>query len=177
MNVYVTYEELKEYLTSKPGEAIKDDQLLKQFVIKTSRLFDEYCERKFYPRIETRYFDHPTDGLIEDAWPLDSNLITAQVARVRTDELWLDDDLLALTTLTTNNGATTITSSDYLLLNGQKYAPTPYNVIRLQPNGTTTAFKYTNTPYKANALTGVWGFHNDYSNAWEIVRIRSRIIR
>src|SRR3990172_410093 len=167
MNVYITYEELKEYLTSKPGETIKDDQLLQRFVSKCSRLFDEYTERRFYPRIETRYFDHPSDGLVEAAWPTDSNLISAQVARVRNDELWLDDDLLSATTLTTNNGSVTITSSDYLLLNGDRYAPTPYNRVRLQPNGVTTHFQNTNTPYKANALTGTWGFHTDYANAWE----------
>ena len=147
MNVYITYEELKEYLQGieGAGQLTKDDKLLKQFCIKSSRLFDTFTDKKFYPRLETRNYDHPPDPC----------------------KLWLDEHLLAVTTLTTNNGGVTVDSSDYLLMKGEHYEFTPYNRIRLKSTGTTTRFTYTNEKFQANQIIGTWGYHDDWSNAFE----------
>jgi hypothetical protein len=139
MNVYATAEEVKEYLSIVSED---DDQLLRSFCIEASREIDAWCFRKFYPALATKYFDHP-----------DFNTL-----------LPLDEDLLAVTTLTTQNDNTTITSSDYYLMRGNSYNRTPYNAISLKHDE--QWYAWTGTPQKANKVIGTWGYHNDWSNAW-----------
>lgn len=164
IGVYATWEEIKDYCGILPGDVV-DDATLKRFSVAASRLFDSLTYRKFYPVQETRYYDHPGGDVVGDE-PLDSLTVSIQEAGPDTAVLWLYDDLLEIVTLTTKNGTITISAGDYLLLGGNRYGRTPYNKIRLQPNGTTTQFDYVNTPYKANVVTGLWGFHDDWANAW-----------
>ena len=153
MNVYATIDEVKLYLAlAGEGEENKDDALLLRFTIKASRMFDNFATngvmpmRRFYPTNATKNFDHPDDATL----------------------LSLKDDLLSCDTLTTENTATEIASADYVLMTANgRYNQTPFSQIQLQPDGTTTEFAYNGTPYQANAITGPWGFHSDWSNAWE----------
>jgi len=169
MNVYVTYEEVKEYIISSlnAGELTEDDKAFREFAVRGSRLFDRFARRAFYPRKDTRYFDYPSSFVPSDP-PLDSlSLSLTGVGQRRGAVLCLDEDLLEVHTLTTKNGDTTISSSDYLLMNGpERYAPTPYDRIRLKPDGTTTQFQYVNSTLQANAVTGIWGWHDRYGDAW-----------
>lgn len=155
MNVYATADELKEFLQGglEVNVEEEDEPLLKKFCIKASRMFDAWATngvpptRRFYPNIITKHYDHP------------SNDVT---------RLNLFDDLLEITSLTTENGATNITVSDYVLAAAKgDYGRTPYSQIQLLENATVTAFTYDGTIRKANALTGIWGYHNEWSEAWE----------
>ena len=154
MNVYATVDEIKLYLGGGLGELEEsaDDTLLMRFAMKASRMFDNFATngvmpmRRFYPTIAAKDFDHPDDTAL----------------------LRLKDDLLECTTLTTENGDTTILPANYeLQTSNGRYNQTPYSQIQLHPDGTITAFTYDGTPYTANAVTGPWGYHNDWANAWE----------
>lgn len=165
--VYVTFEEVKEYLQGEQsaGFHTKDDDRIKRFCIEASRTFDAFCRRRFYPRKEQRTYDHP-GGI---AYPEDNGpLITSVLSGTAycPPELILDDDLLEVITFTTKNTATTVSSSDYFLLNGQDRNRSPYDRIQLKTNGDQTSFEYNGTTQEANAVTAFWGYHEDWSNAW-----------
>lgn len=143
MNEYVTASELKRELGIEDYQD-DDDALLLSKVEQASRLWDRLTRRRFYPRIETRYFDHPATGY----------------------ELPLDDDLLEVTTFATNQGNTTLTAGNYWGMRGRSYQ-TPYTRLALNTSaGGTNYLTYTTTPQRANVVTGVWGYHDDYSSAW-----------
>jgi hypothetical protein len=140
MNEYVCYEALKTYL----GITVtSDDALLRTFAEDASRAFDALCHRRFYPRTETRYFAHPADSYV----------------------LRVDDDLLAVATLTTDNGDETIAAADYFLMCGDSYNAMPYDRIALDASGS-ELFEWNDTPQRANAVTGTWGYHDEWDNAW-----------
>lgn len=144
--VYATMYEVKEYLLGNEDAPFlkKDDRQIVRFCIQVSRAFDRYCHRRFFPLRQIRYFDHPECGT----------------------ELILDDDLLAVSSLTTSNGDTTIAASDYFLTTGDLYGKPPYSRIRLNSDGTQAFYEYGNTLQQANAVDGLWGYHEDYDNAW-----------
>lgn len=152
MNIcaYATLEDVKEYLAGfdESLTANKDDNRLKKFCLETSRKFEKHCGRKFYPTLETRTLPHPC---------YDNTVLP------------LDDDLLAVSTLTTSNGNTTISSSDYWLMNGKSQNWQWYDRIELKPSGTQATFTYSSQMQDANAVTGLWGRHDDYSSAWASV--------
>ena len=153
MNVYATIDELKLYIGLDALEDTDDDDLFLRFTIQASRMFDTFAtngimpKRRFYPTLDTKDFDHPSED--------------PAVLR-------LYDDLLEVTTLTTKNGLTTISSSDYNLktANGT-YNQTPYRQIKLSIDGTITAFEFDGTPDAANQVLGFWGYHDDWASAWE----------
>ena len=140
---YVNYEDLKAYIgTAETG----DDTLLKSLCTRASRIWEMATrQRYFYPRSEERLYDHPAI----------------------TSVLELDDDLLEMTTFTTENGDTEIASADYYLMCGKSYNLTPYNRIVLKTNGTQTNLFYSGTVQRANSVTGIWGYHEDWDNAWQ----------
>jgi len=142
---YVTVEMVKRTQVIIPTTDVKDDELLRGFCRRASRQFDRWCGRAFYPRTETRYYDHPDD----DTW------------------LKLDDDLLEVTTFTTENGDTTISSSDYFLMCGSRYGMTPYDRIVLKSSGSQPNLLYSGTGQQANAVTGIWGYHEAWADAWQ----------
>ncbi len=156
--VYATPDEIKRVLgqSFEEGKPSDDDLLLRRFAVQASRAFDMFCtnlvrpDRHFYPVQDTRNFDHPDE----------------------TTFLRLGYDILEATTVTTNNGGTTIDAADYELVKARGNQPprhdmTPYDAIALRGDGTVTAFEFDDTATKANAVTGTWGYHTDWANAWE----------
>jgi hypothetical protein len=146
VNEYASYDDLREYLGQDTSHG--DAKLVKDIGEIASRQFDRWCGgRRFYPRSEVRYFDHPKDAT----------------------RLVVDDDLLEVATsgFTTNNTGTTVSSSDYFLMCGVTYNLTPYDRIVLDTSGNQRVLEYTNTAQQTNAVTGIWGYHEDWSNAWE----------
>jgi hypothetical protein len=142
VNAYVTIAQLKAYLGITSTD---DDNLFRQFTIESSRLFDAFCHRKFYPRTATLNFDY------QDPF-----------------QLTLNDDLLAITTLTTSNdgdSGSAITASQYMLMRGEDHNRTPYNTVAIDQS-TTANFDFFTTPRKSQQIVGTWGFHDDWSNAW-----------
>jgi hypothetical protein len=97
-----------------------------------SRLIDNICGgRTFYGRTETRYYDTPED-----------------------DTLFLDDDLLTITTLT-NGDATTITSADYHLLPKNETAK---HSIKLKDSSTLSWEDNNGYDELAISVAGTWGY-------------------
>ena len=144
MNEYASFDEIREYLGQDSSHG--DADLVKRLAEIASRQFDRWClGRRFYPRTETRYYDHPADAT----------------------RLKVDDDLLAVTTFTTENGDTEITSGNYYLMCGGVYGLTPYDRIVLKTDSTQSYLAFSGTMQQANAVVGTWGYHEDWSNAWE----------
>jgi len=178
--VYTTLDRLKEYLgisDANDGTPLtRDDTLLKRFITKASRSFDAFCHgRRFYPIKETRYYDHPGgsgyfSGNISSGVLVNGGYVTTHGDGVTVGtlpgELLLDDDLLQVDTLTTNNGDTTISASDYFLMTGNSYNFPPYERICLKADGNQTTFEFSGTAQQANAVTGYWGYHERWADAW-----------
>lgn len=80
--------------------------------------------------------------------------IAHSVNREDSTHLLLTDDLLALTSVTNGDGSL-IASNDIQLLPGSR--------LTLH-NG--AAFNYDSTPVNAIAVEGIWGWHDDWAQAW-----------
>ena len=130
VNGYCTLAGLKAYAIPDAAADAIDDAVLEGMIEAASRYIDGVTGRKFYPTTETRYFNVPEDG-----------------------ELWLDEDLLSITTLTNGDG-TTLTPAMYKLLplNG-----TPKYAIHLLPGNYWTEDADGND-YGVISVAGSWGY-------------------
>jgi len=144
MNEYTTLADLKTYLSITDANS---DDMLRGFVTDASRLFDAETHRHFYPLTEVRYFDHPDNPTRLD----------------------VDDDLLDIATFTTQNGDTAVAVTDYFLMCGDGYNVRPYNRLVMDTDGDVPILLFSGTPQQANAITGIWGFHEDWGNAFDTV--------
>ncbi len=144
MNEYTTLADLKTYLSITDDNS---DEKLRAFVTDASRMFDAETHRHFYPLTETRYFDHPDNPTRLD----------------------VDDDLLDIDTFTTQNGDTAVAAADYFLMCGDGYNVQPYNRLVMDTDGDVPILLFSGTPQQANAITGIWGFHEDWDNAFDAV--------
>ena len=143
-NIYATLAELKEQLTA-PGQTISvdsaDDGILQAILNAVSRVMDEQTSRRFYPKIETRYYDVPGNSR----------------------DLPLDGDLLEIITLT-NGDTVVLTTADYYL---HPKNSTPYFVVRLkQSSSYYWAQDGDGNTEDVISVKGIWGYHDDYANAW-----------
>jgi hypothetical protein len=142
-NSYATLAEYKAYRVARGQTATvdaTDDIQIDNILNAASRWIDKFTARYFYPYYKTRYYDIP-----------DSR------------RLWLDDDLLAITSLT-NGDSTVISSSDYL---SEDYNATPYFSLKLKSNvDTTWEWDSDNGHEKVIQVAGTWGYHDDYARAW-----------
>lgn len=184
---YATIIEVKEYLSNVTNTAkwTQDDQRIARFCEQMSRKFDAHCNRAFYPRKAIRYFDHPSTGLpstVPTGYPVgvvgqgyagDTQYrnypgISANAYRTGAslNRLDVDDDLLEVFAFMTDNGNTTITSSNYYLKSGRSYNHAPYSRIELKYGGTPEILTWTGTPQQANTVSGVWGYHEQWADAW-----------
>lgn len=92
-NGYCTLQEVKDELRVESFDAI-DDAVLERIIEDVSRRIDGHCARQFFVSgSAARYYSVPEDG-----------------AR----ELWLDDDLYGLTSITNGDGAAVATGQYYL---------------------------------------------------------------
>lgn len=174
---YVSFEDLKQYRGVDSTE-VKNDPVMRELCAEASRSWDRWTHRKFYPRLETRYYND-----IEDAasatplWGQGSFYPSGvfpnplrhrtgyQAGVVGGQVLLLDDELLEVVELKTANGATIISSSDYFLKTGENYNLPPYDRIELNTSGS-AAFTSEETLQRANSVRGYWGYHEDWANAW-----------
>ena len=129
---YCTLAELKTYIgTDESG----DDDLLNDLITRASSRIDRYCNRTFVARTETREFD--------------------AVADVDGPTLFVDDDLLAITTLTNGDG-TVLTASDYVLKPSNE---TPKYGVKLLASSS-ESWTYQTDPEEAISILGSWGYAN-----------------
>ena len=134
---YTTIADVQTYLGST---ATAENTLLLDLIRATSQEIDALCNRAFYPLIDTRYYDTPSEYQLD-----------------------LDADLLELTTLSNPSG-TTVDSGDYTLI---PYNGFPKYAVRLLPEAGWFWGTNANGGYSRAVLAlGVWGFHTDYDAAW-----------
>ena len=137
MIVYATLTQLRQRLDIPTADTDDDGRLLVSLRQATAQI-DRYTARRFAPVKQTRRYD------VQDPF-----------------YLRLDIDLLELDTLTNGDGSN-IDLGDVLLI------PTgdgPKSVIRLDPEGD-AFFIYEASPVQALQVTGIWGFHDNWSEAW-----------
>lgn len=107
-----------------------------------SRAVDNLCHRRFIPITATRSY----------RWP-------QFYAGHRGHVLYLDDDLLSVSSLTKDDDtATAIASTDYFLEPSGEGPP--YSRIELD-HASSAYFSSANTPQRAIRVTGSWGYGND----------------
>jgi hypothetical protein len=99
--------------------------------------------RRFYPIYETKYYNQPQDSKCLD----------------------VPDDILKVFSVVTENGSSTIDPDNYNLACGKDYNIQPYDRIIISSNVGDT-FNYSGTPEKSTAVTALFGYHEDYDNAW-----------
>lgn len=134
-NGYATIKELKHYLAPNTASDKHDDEVMAHLIEAASRYLDLETGRTFYSRTETHYFDVPDEG--------------------NKRRLKLDDDLIAVTTLTNGDG-TVLTTADYFL---EPYNKAPYVSVKLKE---ASAYYWTydsagNTE-RVISLVGTWGW-------------------
>jgi len=148
INGYCTLDEFRDNLragNTDLGEDSTDDTVIERIIQQTSRYIDAKTGRHFYPIVETRYFDTPENTLDD---------------RV----LWLDDDLLAATTVT-NGDDVALASTEYNLFPANEY---PKYALRIKQSSD----YYWQRDSSDNGeqvidVLGFWGYHNDYARrAW-----------
>ncbi len=161
---YATLTELRSYLGLAASETA-DDSRLTSFLNWSTKQINS-MSRRCDVRRETHTLDHPGEdtSLFK---PIDSpsDFISALTAsNYYTDgRLKLGDDLLSVETLT-NGDATVILASKYLLLPNNL---TPKHSIQLRVGSGVTWMRDDNGGGKqCISLLGLWGWHDDYSNAW-----------
>lgn len=142
---YLEYTTLVDWKAAKtPGStATSDDGLMLAYIREVSKEINHLTGRTFAPVVATRLFDacRAVDGRL---------LLVAPY------------DLLAVTTLT-NGDSTVITGANYTF---ETSGMTPYWAIRLKASSG-YMWTYTTDPEDAISVAGVWGYHDDYANAWE----------
>ena len=116
-----------------------------------SRDVDRWTRRHFLPKTQTRLY----------RWP--------QSRPGLANVLWLDQDLLSVSTLQTqaqNTSPTTISSSDYFLEpnNPEPDGNTRYNRIEIDLSST-AAFESGDTPQRSISVAGSWGWGNTTASA------------
>lgn len=120
-----------------------NDALLRMYITQASSLIQNWiCKRQFVPYVETRKYSSRGEHIKYDL------------------SLMLDADLLEIHTLT--NGSTTYTAGDYYLVPTNSY---PKRFIELAWDGN-YAWSNSAAIQEAVSVTGVWGYHPDWLNAW-----------
>ena len=151
------YATLTDYKNNKDIQSsnVDDDSVIEQLIEGASRFIDEKTAKTFYPRIQTRYQSVPEYGL-EDA-----------------DELWLDDSLLEVITITNGNGVV-VSANDYYSKPRNDY---PKYAICLKDSATIgwVSDAAGNDDYVI-AVNALWGFHDQYQvRGWTVATAVNKI--
>lgn len=134
---YATVEDVKTAIDVKASAY--EDRRIRRALESASRSVEGQMNRRFYPQVDTRYFDWPTQ---QHSWP---------------QTLWLQQhEVISITTLTA--GGTTISASSYNLEpNGD--GP-PFNRIELKLSSS-ASFGGGASHQQNIAVTGVFGYGNE----------------
>lgn len=162
---YATLYQIRQYLKLSSTET-GDDDLLTRLIHEINGNIDEWCNRRFDVRQETRLFDYPVKrrddfGVYDlEAWVASWNIAAEGLINKR---LRLDDDLFSLTTLT-NGDSNEITSSNYVLEPANKY---PKFAVRLVGSSTNWQLPTDGQREQVISVAGLWGYHRRYGDkAW-----------
>jgi hypothetical protein len=138
-NWYTTRESVKRAVRINGSE---NNEAVDRLIEAASRDVDNLTHRWFIPKTQTRTF----------RW---------SGVYGKGDVLWLDADLISVTTLQTkaqDSSPTTISSSDYFL-EPDNFAP-PYNRIEIDISSN-ASFEAGDTSQRSISVNGSWGFSND----------------
>lgn len=119
-----------------------DDDKLRVAIGAASSMIAAACGRQFVPYAATRQYD-------------------AIGAHIDGATLFVGEDLLAVSALTNGDG-TALASSAYVL---RPSNATPSFAVELKASAA-TSWLYTDDWQQAISITGTWGYHGDWSNAW-----------
>ena len=150
-NWYTSRERFKTAISLNGGQI---NNAVERVIEASSRDIDRWTRRHFIPKTQTRLY----------RWP--------QPRPGRTSLLWLDQDLLSVSTLQTqaqNASPTTISSSDYFLEpnNPESDGNTRYNRIEIDLSST-ASFEGGDTPQRSISVAGSWGWGNATKSAGSI---------
>jgi hypothetical protein len=137
-------EQLKAALDYR--ETARNNSQLDRALESASRAIEGEFHRRFYPEVDTRYFD----------WP--------NRQHARPWRLWLgDNELISVTTLTA--GGTALTEgSDFLLRRSDGKDTPPYTHVEINLAGS-ASFAAGDSHQRAIAITGLFGYRNDEAAA------------
>lgn len=140
---YVSLAEAKQSDLYGLASVTSEDERVKTAIRRTSALIETALDTWFYPVLATRYFDHPAVPSV----------------------LELDQWLLSIDTdgFTTDNTDETVETTDYFLartLQNPIYEA-PYRLVLMNPDGDYSELEWSDTEFRANAITGAWGYNDD----------------
>jgi len=138
-NWYTSRESVKRSVRLNGNE---NDEAVDRLIEAASRDVDNMTHRWFIPRTQTRLF----------RWP---------GRYAQGDTLWLDADLISVSTLQTqaqDSSPTTVSSSDFFL--EPNNTNPPYSRIEIDISST-ASFESGDTPQRSISVAGSWGFSND----------------
>lgn len=146
INLLANLSDYKAYATARGQTATTDttdDGVVVDLLEKSSRDLEDWTLRQYHPTIETRLYDVPEGN-----------------------QLWLDEDLLAVITLTNGDG-TVITSGDYIL---QPANLTPKYCIELKDSSSVTwQANSSGSNKQVISLLGWWGYRKQFTQrAWAL---------
>jgi hypothetical protein len=143
---------LSDVRTDIGAISTSDDDMLENMIHDASREIDSYCARRFYAVGETRYYD--------------------AIADVDCVDLYLDDDLTYVTSITNGDGAVLLTT-DYVLV---PYNRNPKYLVRLKASSG-KSWTYLSDPEKAIIVAGSWGYSPDLTPPDDIRRAAIGLVR
>ncbi len=143
-NEYSNLARLRQYiqLDSLASANTEDDALLFRLLNRASRAIDTYTRRKFYPTSETQFYDY-----------------------VESRQVKFGDDLVSLTAVKYLNGACTMGSGVMWMAAGRDWNRRPADRLILNKSSG-SVFNFTGTPQRAVEIDGVWGYHENWNDAW-----------
>ena len=149
-NAYLTDQELKDALPDGIRAATtKYDSLIRQLCERVSRAIDRHCKVRFYPLLETRYFDGSGR-----------------------DYMWIPD-LLELSdptsiAVSSDNGLTytALAATDYHLTRAGDYN-TPWTYNKLVVNQPSGNYSFFYGGQRSIRIEGTWCVHDNRAEAWE----------
>ncbi|MHC4301324.1 MAG: head-tail connector protein [Planctomycetota bacterium] len=130
---YCTLAQVREYTNFKNASNTDDDALINDLITRASKRIDTYTGRTFTERTETRLLDAVRD--------------------VDGRRLWVDDDLLEITTVTNGDG-TAVTASEYVL---EPSNESPKYAIKLLASSS-QSWTYNTDSEQAISVNGKWGY-------------------
>lgn len=131
-NGYATLIEMKQYIAPRTPGDYWDDTVIADLIQAASRYIDNLTGRRFYASTETRYYSVPEGR-----------------------ELFLDDDLITVTTLTNGDG-TVLTTSDYYLM--PKNTSPKYSIVLKESSAYYWEYDSSSNSEYVITVIGTWGY-------------------
>jgi hypothetical protein len=159
---YATLTQIRAYLKLEATET-GDDTLLQTFITWANQQLD--AKRRGDVRLETRYYDYPIKAASQmgvydvETWVQQMNA----AGLLSQGRLLLDDDLLALISVTNGDG-NALPTTELVLEPANLY---PKHILRTKRGSSYSWLMGTNGEREqVIAVTGWWGYHPDYGGAW-----------